>query len=236
MHERCRTMEAIILAGGKGTRLQSIINKVPKPMAPIKGKPFLYYVLINLTKFNIKKIILATGYMHDEIEAYFGYEFEGIPIVYSKEIEPLGTGGAIKLASSFASSENVLVVNGDTYFAINLDKLMANHLEYGADVTIALKMMDNSERYGRVILSDGRITGFLEKSDSIIKQGCYINGGIYLINKRVMELVSDKLSFSFEIDFLEKYIYQMKVYGVDFKDYFIDIGIPEDYQKAMKEL
>ena len=220
-------MEVIILAGGLGTRLRSEVKKVPKCMAPVAGKPFLWYLLKDLTKYQeVTRVILSVGYLRevilewiDEVKDKFPFEFD-----YAIEEQPLGTGGGIKLA-----------LNGDTYFAVNLTELMAAHLLYSSAVTIALKPMQDFNRYGRVIISDEdkRIIEFKEKE--YCKEGL-INGGVYIINR--LEPIFDGLpeKFSFETAVFEPQCKLGKLFGVVQNGYFIDIGIPEDYHRAEIEL
>ncbi|RYD05686.1 hypothetical protein N752_07255 [Desulforamulus aquiferis] len=131
-------MEAIVLVGGLGTRLKTIVSEVPKPMAAIGGYPFLTYLLEYLSKYNIKKVILATGYMHEKIMDYYGYRYGGIVIDYSIEYEPLGTGGAIKKALENVSEKDVFILNGDSFFDINLNHIYSKHLAIDADLTLSL--------------------------------------------------------------------------------------------------
>jgi len=226
--------EVVILAGGLGTRLQSVVKDVPKPMAKINDKPFLFYLLKYLERNKVNKVILAVYYKKDVIIDYFGSNFNGIPIVYSIEDKPLGTGGGIKKAIVYTESEDIFVLNGDTYFDIELNDLYCFHKEKFADITLALKFMKKADRYGTVeITEDGRVTKFLEKGYSL---SGLINGGIYLI-KRDSFLNATKdfpKTFSFERDLLEK-TFNLKIYGKAFGEYFIDIGIPEDYERFKYE-
>jgi D-glycero-alpha-D-manno-heptose 1-phosphate guanylyltransferase len=225
--------EAIILAGGLGTRLRKVVKDIPKPMADINGKPFLEYLLYYLKQHKIEKVILAVSYKWKVIKNYFGTNFEGIKIIYSVEDTPLGTGGAIKKASTFCNSEDLLILNGDTYFDVNLGKFYKLHKEKKSRLSIALKEMKNFSRYGTVKIDDNnRIIGFLEKK--FRKKGL-INGGIYLINKSFLQIMELPSHFSFEKDFLEKFYKTFPFYGFLFDNYFIDIGIPEDYERAKRD-
>ncbi|BAU26507.1 D-glycero-alpha-D-manno-heptose 1-phosphate guanylyltransferase [Aneurinibacillus soli] len=226
-------MEAIVLAGGLGTRLRSVISDVPKPMAPIDDKPFLHYILHYLAKQGINRVILSTGYKHEVIEAYFGYEYCGMSIVYSVEDEPLGTGGAIKRALEKVTEQDAFIMNGDTFFAVDLQGMIRFHQVHGADITIALKRMEDFSRYGAVMVENGRVRSFQEKG---YHSSGNINGGIYIINKQCLEIESLPNTFSFESDVLEKFIMKKEMYGFISEGYFIDIGIPEDYEKAQGEL
>lgn len=225
--------ESIILAGGFGKRLASVVKEIPKPMAIIKGKPFLEHILNYLEKEGIKRVILAVGYKREVIQKHFGRSFKGIEIIYSVEDTPLGTGGAIKRAINLAQGEDILVQNGDTFFNINLGEIYNFHKSKNADITIALKFMEDTGRYGTVELDkDNRIVKFYEKKKM---DGGLINGGIYIVKTEVIRSSSLPESFSFEKEFLENNVDKLKIYGLPFNTYFIDIGTPEDYSKAKTE-
>ncbi|EAK2892343.1 D-glycero-D-manno-heptose 1-phosphate guanosyltransferase [Campylobacter coli] len=219
-------MQAIVLAGGLGTRLRSVVQDLPKPMAPINGKPFLAFVLEYLKKQGITEIILSVSYKYELIQEYFKDEFEGMKIRYNVEKELLGTGGAIKDALKLVKNE-VYVVNGDTFFDIDLKKLVLN----GSKICIALKQMQNFDRYGTVNVDEqGIVTSFEEK---VFKKQGLINGGIYLLKKDIFDEFSLEKKFSFE-EFLQENYKSLKIQTQIFDDYFIDIGIPEDYIKFIK--
>ncbi len=227
-------MDAVILAGGMGTRLQSVIKDIPKPMADINGKPFLEYLFQNLIRKGVSKFIISSGYRHQVIFDYFGNSFSGTPVLYAIEDEPLGTGGGIYKAIGFSDMEHVVVLNGDTLFDIDLLNLITKHISVEADLTIALRKVADPSRFGTVTYDDSfSVTGFLEKNSAL--GSAYINGGIYVIKKSVILNLGLPEKFSFEKDFLEKYYskLKMKVYLSD--DYFIDIGIPSEYEKAKKD-
>jgi D-glycero-alpha-D-manno-heptose 1-phosphate guanylyltransferase len=224
--------EAIILAGGLGTRLRDTVPDLPKCMAPVAGRPFLFYVINELRKQGIEKFVFSLGYKHEVIEAYLKDQFATLQYQCSVEAEPLGTGGAIRLACEKTTEENVLVANGDTLFRVNVDELAVIHLDHIADTTLALKPMENFDRYGIVQLNEDRsVNGFREKQ--FCTKGL-INGGIYLLNKRSFLSRNWPEKFSFEKEYLESGRYRL--YGSVQDQYFIDIGIPEDYEKAQKEL
>ena len=226
--------EAIILAGGFGTRLKHIVSDVPKPMAPINGTPFLSFLFRKLQTAGIKHIILSTGYLHEKIENFYGNSFESLQISYSQEIEPLGTGGAIKMAMRKVTSENVLVLNGDTFFDINFNKLSLFHFENKSLLTIALQKIDDVSRYGSVVIDEtGRIKAFTEKNE--VKGKGLINGGIYLVNDKLFSNLGLPDKFSFEKEVLEKQYNKLNFYGLSYNSYFIDIGVPEDYSRAQLE-
>ena len=226
--------QSIILAGGLGTRLRSVVSDLPKCMAPVNGRPFLAYVVEHLKKEGINKIIFSVGYKHEAIVEFVNSEYGKTGIEFSVEQEPLGTGGAIQLACKKSKEKNVLVVNGDTLFNIKLNQLNSFHVQTNADCTLSLKPMQNFDRYGVVELNnDNSIKDFREKQH--YKEGL-INGGIYALN--VQNLLKEGLpdKFSFEKDYLERFVNQRRFFGVIQDQYFIDIGIPEDYRRAELEL
>ncbi|EDP0280287.1 NTP transferase domain-containing protein [Campylobacter jejuni] len=214
-------MQAIILCGGLGTRLKSVIKDIPKPMAPINDKPFLEFIFEYLKKQGIKEVILAVSYKYEVIQEYFKDEFLSIKIKYSIEKEPLGTGGAIKEALKFIKNE-AYVLNGDTFFDIDLTKLKLN----GNRICLALKQMNDFDRYGTVnVDKHGFVMSFEEK---VFKKQGLINGGIYLLAKDIFNEFDLEKKFSFE-EFLQENCEKLKTRAEIFNDYFIDIGVPEDY-------
>ncbi|EKO8559290.1 D-glycero-D-manno-heptose 1-phosphate guanosyltransferase [Campylobacter jejuni] len=214
-------MQAIILCGGLGTRLKSVIKDIPKPMAPINDKPFLEFIFEHLKKQGIKEVILAVSYKYEVIQEYFKDEFLSIKIKYSIEKEPLGTGGAIKEALKFIKNE-AYVLNGDTFFGIDLSKLKLN----GSKICLALKQMNDFDRYGTVNVDEQcLVISFEEK---VFKKQGLINGGIYLLKKDIFDKFDLEKKFSFE-EFLQENYIKLKARAEIFDDYFIDIGVPEDY-------
>lgn len=194
-------------------------------MAPINGKPFLHYIFKELQHQKIKSVILSVGHLKEVIQDFFQHNYVGIEIQYAIEAEPLGTGGAIKHAFSLVE-EDAFVLNGDTYFDIELSKLK----KADADISIALKPMFNFDRYGTVELNDEqRIISFNEKKHC---EHGLINGGVYYFRKSLFDKITTNQKFSFEKDILEKHLNDLNIHGSIFDNYFIDIGIPEDYEKA----
>lgn len=227
-------MEVIVLAGGLGTRLKGITgDAIPKPMVDVGGKPFLEYLLLNLSRYNVTKVVLSVGHKYEVIRNYFRDSFKNIKLKYSIEDSPLGTGGAIKKALRYTEEDNVFIINGDTYFDVDLYAMFKKHMASAADMTIALKEMKDFDRYGCVTVENGMVTGFEEKK--FYKKGL-INGGVYLINKRIIQFFPEEEKFSFEKDFMEKKLKELEVIPYLSDEYFIDIGIPEDYEKACREL
>ncbi|RNI29222.1 nucleotidyltransferase family protein [Rufibacter latericius] len=228
------TDEAIVLAGGLGTRLRSVVQDVPKPMAEVAGRPFLDFILYNLKKNNIKKVVFAVGHKHEVIQEYYRDKSKsfGIEIAYSIETELLGTGGAIFQAAQQTQNESFFILNGDTFFDVDLAALSEFAQERAADLAMALKVMPLSDRYGSVVCSpDGEIVSFKEKELGV-KQDLLINGGVYHLKKKVVESSAMPKKFSFETDFLQRELSKFRAYGKSFDGTFIDIGIPEDYQYA----
>jgi D-glycero-alpha-D-manno-heptose 1-phosphate guanylyltransferase len=229
-------MKALILAGGFGTRLQSVVSDVPKPMAPVAGRPFLEYVLDHCLQNGIDEVRFSVGYKSEIIIGHFGYEYCGIKLSYAIEKEPLGTGGAIRFALEGSDPETIwTILNGDTLFRCDLNALKNFYFKKNADMAIALRRMFNFDRYGLVSADkEGRVTAFLEKKYS--EEGL-INAGVYLLKASLMlDLFSNNEKFSFEKDFMEKYLERLNIYGLELDAYFIDIGIPEDFQKANLDL
>ena len=224
-----RGVEVIILAGGLGTRLRSAIGEVPKPMAPVDGKPFLHYQLLWLESYGVDKVVLSIGYKAEMITDHFGQKFNGISIEYAIEKEPLGTGGAILYAMRKTGGDRVLIVNGDTWFPVDIGRLVEEHESAAARLTIALKKMTNFSRYGTVELEGNRIVGFREKQEMSVG---LINGGIYLMDRSFVENSVNMKKFSFETDILEKRVETGAIAGVVFDVPFIDIGVPGDYMGA----
>jgi len=224
--------EAIILAGGLGTRLRDAVPELPKCMAPVNGKPFIHYVISHFQQQGITDIVFALGYKSDAFDSYLS----SLSINYklSIEDEPLGTGGAIKLACGIATSANVIVTNGDTLYKANIAALSAFHTTKNADCTICLKPMQQFDRYGVVHINETqRITSFKEKQ---FYESGYINAGLYALNRE--QFLSEALpqKFSFEKDYMEALFSQRNMFGNVQDEYFIDIGIPEDYARAQKKL
>ena len=220
---------AIILAGGLGTRLRSAVADLPKCMAPVNGKPFLSFIITYLKNEGIENFIFSLGYKSETVINYVDKEYPDLHKKYVVEDKQLGTGGAINEACKWVAEKNVVVVNGDTLFNINLNNLSEFHINQNADCTIALKQMENFDRYG-VVETDDRyqIKAFKEKQ--FCANGC-INGGVYaLAVASVIDEVFPEV-FSFEKEYLEKNTGIKNLYGIVNSGYFIDIGIPEDYKR-----
>ena len=226
--------EAIILAGGLGTRLRSVVSDLPKCMAPVAGKPFLHFVIEYLINQGVNRFIFSVGYKSEMIIDYVNEQYPELNKQFSIEAEPLGTGGAVKLACSLATEKDVLILNGDTLFKINVEWVSDFHTSCDADCTLALKPMNNFDRYGVVELNDdASIASFQEKQQY---ESGLINGGIYALNVARFMQEEFPQKFSFEKDYLEVYFDKRKMFGIIQDEYFIDIGIPEDFERAQVEL
>ena len=222
--------EAIILVGGLGTRLREAVPNLPKPMAPVDGKPFLEYLLNKLALAKFKRVILSTGHQAGAIESYFGSKFLNIDLVYSREQSPLGTGGAIRLAMEQVYEDHVYVMNGDTFSGVDLLKLEEFWTIVKSPILVG-KHVSDIARYGGIQVSENSLIGFSEKGN--LGSGI-INVGTYVLPSGHLKHFSINQNFSFENDFLaipENYS-QFKVF-LD-QGLFIDIGIPSDYYRAQK--
>ena len=225
-------MKTIILAGGMGKRLREVIKAVPKPMAPVGGRPFLEFLILQLLKYSIKDIVLSIGYKAESVRSYFGNGKRwGADIIYSEENEPLGTGGAIRKASELIKDDEFIAMNGDSFLDMDFNRLISCHREKEAFATIGLAYVDNTGRYGRVETGEkGEITGFTEKG---FNGPGYINGGVYLFSRKVMHNVPEG-NVSLEEDVFPLLLGH-GLYGMDVKGFFKDIGIPEDYRSLCND-
>ena len=225
--------EAIILAGGLGTRLKDTVPDLPKCMAPVAGHPFLFYILQYLQQQGIERFIFSLGHKHEIVQSFLEKEYPSLDYTCVIEGNPLQTGGAIQLAIQEASDDHVLIVNGDTMFTVDLTAMSSAHAASGAECTLALKPMKDFERYGAVeSASDGCIVSFREKE--FVANGD-INGGVYILHKASFLARNWPSVFSFESDYLTKYVGEKKFFGFRQDSYFIDIGVPEDYARAQLE-
>jgi D-glycero-alpha-D-manno-heptose 1-phosphate guanylyltransferase len=232
--ERAVIREAIVLAGGFGTRLQPVVRDVPKSMAPVNGRPFLEYLFDYIISGGIGRVVLSVGYKSESIETHFGRRYRDLEIDYAKEIEPLGTGGGIRNAFRLTGGAEAFVLNGDSLFMVDLGEMERFHRSGNALLTMALRYLEDSGRYGSVRLDAmHRIRGFEEKNST--SGPGYINGGVYILNKEFMtgDLFPEK--FSLEKDCFEKFCGHVSMLGFPSEGYFLDIGIPEDYEKANNE-
>lgn len=229
-------MKAVVLAGGLGTRLRERVPDLPKPMAPVAGRPFLAYVLDALTRGGFDDIVLAVGYRWEAIRAGFGCSYRGASIAYAVETEPLGTGGAI--AHAFASAgikgrEAALVLNGDTYLDLDFAALRAWHEAHAAACSMVLRRVEDTARYGSVEVAGGIVTGFAEKGRS---GAGLINAGVYVLQADIFAKFGLSARFALEADLLQRHCADLAPRAYVTDAYFIDIGVPQDFDRAQTEL
>lgn len=224
-------MECVVLAGGKGTRLRSVVSDLPKCMAPVAGRPFLAWLLDDLREAGFDHIILSLGYKHEAVEAWVASRPDRDSITCVVEEEPLGTGGGVRLALRQAREDSVFILNGDTFFGVDYPAMQAFHRQSGAQATLALKPLRDFDRYGEVTLDgEGRITAFREKRPCA--EGL-INGGVYLLQRDALAEMPER--FSLEKDYFEPKAESAGLAGFRSEGYFIDIGIPADYARAQRD-
>ncbi|MCY7315805.1 MAG: nucleotidyltransferase family protein [Rubrivivax sp.] len=225
-------MQALILAGGFGTRLAATVPGVPKPMAPVCGRPFLELLLNALHGKGVRRAVLSLGYRAETIVQHFGDRYRGMALLHEVETTPLGTGGAIRQGLARCTAEAVLVVNGDTLLDLELDAVAALWAAHREPI-IAACHVDDSARYGRLSVQDGRLTGFAEKGGG---GPGWINSGHYLLPRNLFDGADLPPTFSFEGDFLAPRLPALAVRVFESRGDFIDIGVPQDYALAQTQL
>jgi len=226
-------MEGIVLAGGFGTRLRAVVPDLPKPMAPVAGKPFLELVLAGMASQGFARVVLSLGYKADAISAYFGERFQGMELVYEVEDAPRGTGGAVRAALGRCAADHVFIFNGDTFLQLEVPEVEACWGRHREPV-IVTRAVDDTARYGRVQVQDGYVADFLEKGQGgpgLINAGCYVFPRELLVG-----VAPRKEAFSLEADFLVEAVRQGGFRSFTTRGTFIDIGVPEDYRRAQHEL
>lgn len=225
-----KDVDALILCGGQGTRLRSIIADKPKVLAPVNGRPFLSYLLNQLIVAGFHNVILCTGYKGEMVKETFGSNYKGLNIRYSHESEPLGTGGALRYALPMVESEIVLVMNGDSYIDADFPDFLDWYLEKGHDAAILLARVADTSRYGRVkIDDDGEIIRFEEKKEGL-GQG-WINAGVYLLKTTILDMIPAGKAFSLEQQFFPNLV-DKGIYAYSCQSELLDIGTSESYAKA----
>ena len=223
-------MEAVVLAGGMGSRLRSVLgDDAPKPMAPVQGHPFLEFVLAYLARHGVSRAILSVGYRREKIMQHFGERWGGLTLAYAVEETPLGTGGAIRLALQQAQSSPVFVLNGDTFAEVDLAEMQRAQEVMRARLSMAVKFMEDVSRYGRLTLQCARVVEFREQPGD---GAGYVNAGLYLMDADLLSGEPDGQPFSFEQDVLRPRIAELRPPAIEFAGRFIDIGVPEDYERA----
>lgn len=225
-------MEAIILAGGFGTRLQSRLDGIPKPMVQVGGRPFLEILVDRLVDSGFDRLILSVGHLAGVIQEHFGNAWRGVPIDYVVEEEPLGTGGAIRKAMGRIAGPSVFVLNGDTWLEVDAEAMNELHRRSRASITLAVTHVPDVARFGGVELSDGKVVSFIEKG----REGAgWINGGVYIVSRDFPWPVSLPDRFSFETDVLLPLLQSVKHAVYLSSGRFIDIGVPGDLDRAQGE-
>jgi D-glycero-alpha-D-manno-heptose 1-phosphate guanylyltransferase len=224
--------EAIVLAGGFGSRLRALVSAVPKPMADINGRPFLEIVLDKLVAGGVERVIISLGYMAEVVMDHFGPIYKGLEVVYEVEETPLGTGGAIRQSLARCFSDHILVLNGDTYVELDQKELGAFYSQVQKPTVVACEV-DDVSRYGKLKIVDGLIRGMAEKESS--GKG-YINSGVYVLPVNSLDVYEPGSTFSFEDGYLKIQAESGNLHLFRTKGKFIDIGIPEDYLKAQTYL
>lgn len=225
-------MEAIVLAGGFGTRLRQVVPDLPKPMAPIAGRPFLEILLGSLARKGFERVVLSLGFMAEKISAHFGGHFAGLELVYVVENQPLGTGGAVRLAMSRCHGSPVFVCNGDTFVDVEIAAIEQHWQNHRHPIIVGREVPDTA-RYGRLLTVDGRVTGFTEKG---IAGPGLINAGCYVLNQAQLDGFALNAPFSLETDYLAKTVLDSDFDVFVTNGQFIDIGVPEDFRRAQTEL
>jgi len=223
--------EAVILAGGLGTRLRAAVPDLPKPMAPVAGRPFLEWLLERWIGQGIGRFVLSVGYRHEAIEAHFGARYQGAEIDYAVEAAPLGTGGGLLLgAARVRGTAPFVVLNGDTWLDVELRPLLEAHAQRGADVTLALVPKTAEGRYGGVKVSDeGRVLGFGDAA------AASVNGGVYVFSRGALEGLERAAGepVSLEQDLFPALLARgARVHAMPCAGKFLDIGVPADYARA----
>lgn len=225
--------EAVILAGGLGTRLRGVLpDDIPKPMAPIGGRPLLEFLLAMLQRKGFCRVILSLGYQAEQVVKHFGDHFGALELVYEIERQPLGTGGALRGALARCQSDRVFVLNGDTYLDLEVAEIEARW-QHSLDPLIVARHVSDTSRYGRLEISGDCLIGFEEKGRG---GPGLINSGVYVFPRKIScEFPADDV-FSLERDFLATAMSRLSFRCFVSRGYFIDIGVPEDYARARLEL
>jgi len=219
-----------VLAGGLGTRLRPVVADRPKGLAEIRGRPFLAYLLDQLAAAGLRHAVLCTGYLGEKIYDTFGESYRCLRLSYSREQEPLGTAGALRLALPYLQSDPVLVMNGDSYCAADLKSFFQWHCDRGAMASLLLTRVRQSERYGSVKLdSDGAVLEFREKKQGVVSD--LINVGVYLLSQAVLASLPQQRKVSLEYDVFRQWIGH-GLCGCQTDGPFLDIGTPEDFLRA----
>jgi NDP-sugar pyrophosphorylase family protein len=225
-------MTAIILAGGLGTRLRSVVSDKPKVLAQIGNRPFMTFLLDQLVAAKAKEVVLCTGYMADQIHEKLGNTYKSLKIIHSREPELLGTGGALRRALPHLNSDPVLIMNGDSFVDADLTAYVKWFFKQGRQASLLLVKVLNTDRYGKVLFAkDGRLSAFEEKG-SDTGPG-WINAGIYIMKKSLVTSMPAGIAFSLEREFFPRLL-NKGLYGFCSNGRFIDIGTPQSLRQAQE--
>jgi D-glycero-alpha-D-manno-heptose 1-phosphate guanylyltransferase len=225
-------LAAVVLAGGMGTRLRSVVADRPKVLAPVAGRPFLTYLLDQIADAGIEHVVLSTGHLAEQFASIIGDRYRNVSIVYAHEEQPLGTGGAIRFACGFTDADQLLVMNGDSYCDADLSSYIDWHVDGRHDVSLMLAKVNDTSRYGTVeIDAGGRITAFIEKRPEC--NAGYINAGVYLLRRPMLDQFPAGPS-SIERVLFPVWLRERAIMGWVTDGEFIDIGIPSDYERSHK--
>jgi NDP-sugar pyrophosphorylase family protein len=225
-----RDVTAAILAGGLGTRLRAVVPDRPKVLALVHGRPYISYLLDRLAEAGIRRTVLLTGYRAEDIERALGERHGDMRLVHSKEPTALGTGGALRHGLAGFSSSLILLLNGDSWCNVDLAGFFAFHRRAGADLSMVAAQTDDPARYGMLQIGDtGRVEHFDEKQAGT--EG-WINAGIYLLRRGLIESIAADMPFSLERDLLPQWLTYKQVFAYRHHGRFLDIGTPEAYAAA----
>jgi len=225
--------EIVVLAGGFGTRLRDVVSDVPKPLAPVRGRPFLAYLLDVFAQQDLRRVIFATGYMGEVLPEALGRTWRGMELVYMQESEPLGTGGAIVHAAASVMGDAFFVANGDTFLSLDYAEFARFSTAQSAEISVALAKVPDVGRYGAVETDGARIERFTEKGGS---GPGFINAGTYYVRRTVLSTFPRARKFSFETEVLAPMTGSSRMAAFTGTHDFIDIGVPEDYRLAQSVL
>jgi len=228
---------AVILAGGLGTRLRPVVADRPKVLAPVLQRPFVTYLLDQLAAAGLRRVVFLTGYRAEQIEQELGGSHAGMKLLYSREKKPLGTAGALRAALPYLTTRNILLLNGDSYCHVDLTAFADFHSQQRADLSLVITAVPDSGRYGQVVLAaDNRLDGFAEKLQAGVRgQSGWINAGIYLLRRSLVEEIPQGRAVSLERELLPNWIageQGRRVFGFRCPGPFLDIGTPESYAAA----
>jgi D-glycero-alpha-D-manno-heptose 1-phosphate guanylyltransferase len=226
-----KKISAAILAGGLGTRLRPALGGAPKVLAPVGHRPFITILLGQLDAAGIEKAVLLTGYRSADVRQTLGNRYAGLTLIYSAEATPLGTAGALRQALPLLETETILLLNGDSFCAVDLSSLAAEHKRRRAEMTLTLAHVPDAGRFGQVKLAhNGKVTCFMEKQTG--GNAGWINAGVYVVEKSLVEAIPPRQAVSLERNLLPSWVETRRVYGFLGADRFLDIGTPSSYAAA----